>query len=145
MSISTKLDPFKDATLVVLNDKFIGDSGAAELAHFLNNHRNVVSLQIKSNDISGQGFIPVFEALLRNPGLKQLNIEYNNLGTNDYVQWHEPLSNLIIGSKNLSRLNVSNNKISGQGFQQLMEAIARSPSLKLLELRYNNIGTEHLQ
>lgn len=44
MSISTKLDPFKDATRIVLNDKFIGDSGAAELAHFLNNHRNVVSL-----------------------------------------------------------------------------------------------------
>lgn len=145
MSISTKLDPLKHQTRITLNDKFIGDSGANELAYFLANHRSVQSLEIKSNDISGDGFIVIFEALGQNPDLKELNVEYNNLGGNDYGQWAAALGDLIEGSKSLARLNISNNKITGEGFERISEAIARSRSLKLLELRYNNIGDEDMK
>lgn len=48
----------------------MGDPGASELARFLNNHQRVVSLEIKSNDISPEGFILVFKALQSNPTIK---------------------------------------------------------------------------
>jgi hypothetical protein len=52
------------------------------LAKFISDHRKVEVLEIKSNDISAEGFKDIFQALTLNPPLKQLIIEYNNLGEN---------------------------------------------------------------
>jgi Ran GTPase-activating protein (RanGAP) involved in mRNA processing and transport len=82
MSQQSQFDSFKDNARVVFNDRFIGDQGAQELAKFLSDHRKVEVLEIKSNDISADGFKEIFNALTRNPNLKQLIIEYNNLGDN---------------------------------------------------------------
>lgn len=80
MSFQSQFEVFRNNSRVVFNDRFIGDQGAHELSVFLKEHRKVESLEIKSNDISPIGFIEIFEALKSNPGLRQLNIEYNNLG-----------------------------------------------------------------
>lgn len=57
MSFSSAFEMFKDSARVVLNDRFMGDDGARELAAFLSSHGRVESLEIKSNDISSTGFI----------------------------------------------------------------------------------------
>lgn len=44
------------------------------MARFLAEHRKIEVLEVKSNDISAEGFKDVFEALTRNPNLKQLII-----------------------------------------------------------------------
>ena len=44
MSISTKLEQFRNNPRIVLNDKFIGDQGAGQLAYFISSHKGVISL-----------------------------------------------------------------------------------------------------
>lgn len=112
MSLASQLDAFRDNARVVFNDRFIGDEGAKELARFIAEHRRVEVLEIKSNDISAEGFKDIFEALTRNSSLRQLIIEYNNLGESQYDDWEDKLATLIEVSPKFERLNISNNKIT---------------------------------
>lgn len=124
----------------MFNDRFIGDAGAQELGVFLAEHRKMEVVEIKSNDISAVGFKDIFQALTRNVNLRQLIIEYNNLGENDYDDWPFSLSTLIEACPKLERLNISNNKVGSEAFKRLAPAFAASKSLKMLEVRYNNIS-----
>lgn len=74
MSLLAQFETFKDNARIVFNDKFMGDDGAKELARFIADHRKIEALEIKSNDISAEGFKDIFEALTRNTTLKQLII-----------------------------------------------------------------------
>lgn len=95
MSLLSQFENFKDNFKFVFNDRFIGDEGAAELARFLADHRKIQVLEIKSNDISAEGFKLIFQALTRNPNLKQLVIQYNNLGESQYDDWQISLTSLL--------------------------------------------------
>lgn len=141
MSLLAQFENFRDSARVVFNDKFMGDEGARELAKFIADHRKIEMLEIKSNDISAEGFKDIFEALTRNASLRQLVIEYNNLGESQYDDWEDKLSNLIEVSPKFERLNISNNKINSEAFKRIVPAIAASKSLKLVELRYNSISS----
>lgn len=141
MSLQSQFENFKDNARVVFNDRFIGDQGAHELAKFIADHRKIEVLEIKSNDISAEGFRDIFEALTRNPNLKQLIIEYNNLGENEYDDWPSSLATLLDSCPKFERLNISNNKISSEAFKRVVPYIASSKSLKLLEIRYNSISS----
>lgn len=44
----------------------------------------------------------------------------------------------------LERLNFSNNKLGRRGFSHMKQAICNSESLKLLEIKYNQIPTEEV-
>lgn len=39
------------------------------------------------------------------------------------------------------RLNISNNKITGEAFKRLAPALASSKFMKMVEVRYNNISS----
>ena len=41
MSFSSAFDMFKESARVVINDRFMGDEGAKELANFLTSHGRV--------------------------------------------------------------------------------------------------------
>jgi Ran GTPase-activating protein (RanGAP) involved in mRNA processing and transport len=110
----------------------------------LNEHRKLESLEIKSNDISAEGFKELFQALKRNPNLRQLVLEYNNLGEGEYEDWETSLCELIESSLKLERLNISNNKISSESFKRIVPSLARSKSLKMLEFRYNRIDSSDI-
>lgn len=44
-------------------------------------------------------------------------------------------------SPKFERLNISNNKITSEAFKRIVPSITASKSLKLIELRYNNINS----
>jgi Ran GTPase-activating protein (RanGAP) involved in mRNA processing and transport len=78
---------------------------------------------------------------MSNSQLRQLIIEYNSLGENEYDDWPSTLGKLMELCPKMERLNISNNKIGSEGFKRLAAFIANSRSLKLVEMRYNNIGS----
>jgi hypothetical protein len=57
MSFASLFEPLKQSTRIIINDRFIADEGAKELAVFLDNHRRVELLEVKSNEITSEGFI----------------------------------------------------------------------------------------
>lgn len=50
-----------------------------------------------------------------------------------------------MNSSKLERLNISNNKITSESFRRLASQFANSNSLKLLEIRYNNISSSDIE
>ncbi len=103
------------------------------------------SVEIKTNDISSEGFVDIFKALQRNPQLRQLIVEYNNLGQDSYNDWEGHFCALISNCPKLERLNISNNKISSESFKRIATHLANSNSLKLLEIRYNNFASADIE
>jgi Ran GTPase-activating protein (RanGAP) involved in mRNA processing and transport len=83
--------------------------------------------------------------LARNTNLKQLIVEYNNLGENEYDDWPLVLGEVFDGCPKFERLNISNNKIGSEAFKRLAPAVANSKSLKLFEVRYNSIGSSDVE
>ena len=141
MSFASQFENFRDSVRIVFNDRFIGDDGAKELARFIADHRKVQALEIKSNDISSDGFKDIFQSLTKNANLKQLIIEYNNLGENEYDDWPEVLAGVIEACPKFERLNISNNKIGSEAFKRIAPALAGSKFLKMVEVRYNSINS----
>lgn len=47
----------------------------------------------------------------------------------------------MVNCTKLERLNISNNKITGESLRRIASQLAASGNLKLLEMRYNNIGS----
>lgn len=138
-------DQFKDLARVTLNDKFIGDEGCAKLAEFISAHRRIECLEIKSNDIGPTGFQLIFSALADNPNLRYLILEYNNLG--ESYEGVEQLGTLLSVLNRLEFLCLSNNKLDDSALENLSTAISLSKSLKLVELKFNQLtskGVQHL-
>ena len=125
-----------------LNDKFLGDEGAARLAEFLDSHGKVEALEIKSNDIGPEGFQLIFQALKASP-IRYLVAEYNNLGMS--FEGVEELCKLIRDSNRLEYLNFGSNKIEDGSLELLSPSISSSPSLKLIELKFNGLTTKSVQ
>lgn len=116
MSILEWLESFRGAPKVVLNEKYIDNKGAKEVAKFLESHGKVELLELKSNDISGIGFADIFKALLKNVSIRQVIIEHNKLGEEGEDLWPSYFDELMRKSTRLERLNFSNNKINARAF-----------------------------
>ena len=79
--------------------------------------------------------------MTKNSNLKQLIIEYNNLGENEYDDWPEVLIGVMEACPKFERLNISNNKIGSEAFKRLAPGLAKSKFLKMVEVRYNSISS----
>lgn len=70
-------------------------------------------------------------------------LEYNNLG--ESYEGVEQLSSLVSVLNRLEYLCISNNKLEDMALETLSTAISMSKSLKLLEIKFNNITSKGIQ
>ena len=96
---------------LILNDMRIGDEGCFILAPFLNKNNAISVLELKGNNITGNGFIEIFQALRNNFKLKVLDLEWNFLGDN--INGIEALTSFLSENRSLSHIDLKNNKILG--------------------------------
>lgn len=85
----------------------------------------------------------IFKALADNPNLRYLILEYNNLGEN--YEGVEELGTLLSVLNRLEYLNISNNKLEDQSLEIMTTAISMSKSLKLIEMKFNNLTSKGIQ
>ena len=69
--------------------------------------------------------------------------EYNNLGLS--YEGVEQLQKLIRDAHKLEYLNIGSNKLEDGSLDILAREIANSPSLKLLELKFNSLTTKSVR
>lgn len=81
---------------------------------------------------------------MKNPNLRQLSIEHNRLGEEEDDDWPTYFSEFVSRSTKIERINFSNNKLGRRGFSHLKQAISNSESIKLVEVKYNQIPTEEI-
>jgi len=96
----------------------------------------VTELNLRENDIGGQGATGHAEALKVNQTLAELNLRYNGIGD----QGATGLAEALKVNQKVTELNLRDNDIGGQGATGLAEALKVNSTLRFLNLSYNNIG-----
>lgn len=126
-----------------LSDQFIGDAGAAIVSEFLTKHIHYASIEIRGNNLTGEGFAIICDGLKSLSDLQTLRAEWNLIGNNP--SGLEALHELVRCSKRLKIIDLRNNKLGPSDGSVLASIIRDSESLESLDLRWNELGDEAAQ
>jgi hypothetical protein len=134
--VELKLRAQRGSVNLSLGDAFIGDEGCETLALHLKEHPEIVSLDLKGNNISIAG-LRVLAPALRTSKLRSLSLEWNSISNDTDV-----LTEAFGFSDSLQTLDLRNNRISVQGAEHLAKLISINKSLVTLDLRWNELGAQ---
>ncbi|XP_056405894.1 leucine-rich repeat-containing protein 45 [Hyla sarda] len=123
---------------VILSDCMLSEDGLKHILQGLRNNAVAKYLDLKGNNLRGEGAEALGKLLRHNTSLVSLTLEWNNLG-----MWEDGFSNLCDGlscNQTLQRLDLRNNQISHKGAEELSTVLKHNLGLRELDLRWNNIG-----
>ena len=100
-------------------------------------------LDLHGNNISGKGIINLSRYLSKTINLKELCLEWNNLGNSNDA--FEVFCSAIGENSSIINLDLRNNCITEAGATALAALIRSNTCLKKLDLRWNEIGTDGIR
>ncbi|KAM3918676.1 NACHT, LRR and PYD domains-containing protein 12-like isoform 2-T2 [Leptodactylus fuscus] len=117
-----------------LDNNDLPDTSCTQLASIISNNRSLKILFLCNNPLSGPHFSDLMDAL-SSPDcrIEELNFGGNALPDTSFTQ----LASVIRNNQFLKRLHLSNNRLSGPHFSDLMAALS-SPADRIEELRLAN-------
>jgi len=130
-----------NCTLTYLDLQYnnISNTGAAALGEVLRTNTTLKELYLKDNKIGETGSEALGQALQSNHTLTHLNLNFNNdIGDSGAAAIAKALQ---ISGSNLTRLDLSFNKISSSGATSISEALCVNSSLTHLGLWRNKINS----
>ena len=127
-----------------LSKNRIGKSGTDNLVNFLQNEKcNIVELNLEDNNLQDSNIIRICDSICNNSKLK---LAYLNLGKNEISDNSiESLSNLISICENLKVLILRYNNLGNNSGALIINKIRDLSQLKMLDLSWNKIGDELTQ
>ncbi len=137
--LSNHLADQKNPQKLILTDLFLGDEGAIELANILEKNNEIISIEIRGNNISALGFGALCQALHQSTSLKKISAEWNNIGSDNLGVI--ALRELLQKNKSIQCVDLRNNNIDANCAAMLSNMI-RESSLQVCDLRWNNLGDE---
>lgn len=125
---------------LILNDLILGYEGARVVASMIPEyHAGIHHLEIKGNNLDGDAFEIIVSALLHCHYLKSIMAEWNSIGSSELGL--AALSHLTKTLHYLELIDLKNNRICHHLSPYLADIIrANQPSLKVLDLRWNELG-----
>ncbi|KAM3909975.1 NACHT, LRR and PYD domains-containing protein 12-like [Leptodactylus fuscus] len=119
-----------------LRSNNLPDTSCTQLASVIRNNQSLKKLDLSSNRLSGPHFSDLMAAL-SSPAcrIQELHLGKNNLPDTSCTQ----LASGIRNNQSLKILDLSNNRLSGPHFSDLMAALS-SPACRIQELRLQNNG-----
>ena len=127
-----------------ISNSHFGMANAVSLASVLKNHSKctLTELRLRHSEIESKGAVELMTALSKNNTLKQLDLSHNPIGT--HVEGVTAVAKLLEDHSNftLTRLELRDCRISGQGARELATALWKNSTLKHLNLNFNRIGVE---
>ncbi|XP_040268225.1 NACHT, LRR and PYD domains-containing protein 3-like isoform X3 [Bufo bufo] len=125
---------------LLLGGNGLPDTSCIQLASVIRNNPSLKKLDLYSNRLSGPHFSDLMEAL-SSPAcrIEELDLGNNDLADTSCIQ----LASAIKNNESLKMLVLSNNRLSGPHFSDLMEALS-SPacSIEKLYMRRNELSKE---
>ncbi|XP_077980716.1 leucine-rich repeat-containing protein 45-like [Glandiceps talaboti] len=129
-----------DRLFVEINfaDCMIGDEGIRMIAYGMSSNVAAKTLDLKGNNIRGNGAEAIGKMLRHNHTLKSLVLEWNSIGMweNSFAAFAEGVSS----NNTLELLDLRNNQIGHDSAGELAVALQRNTTVKLIDLRWNNVG-----
>ncbi|XP_077107524.1 leucine-rich repeat-containing protein 45 [Ranitomeya variabilis] len=123
---------------VLLSDCMLSEDGLKLILQGLRNNSVAKYLDLKGNNLRGEGAESLGKLLRHNTSVTSLTLEWNNLG-----MWEDGFSLLCDGlscNQTLEKLDLRNNQINHKGAEELSAALKQNLTLRELDLRWNNIG-----
>lgn len=133
-------EKLNDASEIVeLGDAFLGDALLPCVLEMLRKFPSKTSLSLRGNHLQTEGGIAIGKFLKENSSIKQLNVEWNNLGNLDCGV--EEIGYGLEMNESLQVLDLRNNNIGPGGANMLAKGLRNNKSLMRLDLRWNAIGS----
>ncbi|XP_075072889.1 leucine-rich repeat-containing protein 45 [Mixophyes fleayi] len=123
---------------VILSDCMLSEEGLKYILQGLHTNSVVKYLDLKGNNLRGDGAEALAKLLRHTSSLISLTLEWNNLG-----MWEDGFSLFCDGlsyNQTMQKLDLRNNQINHKGAEELSMALKRNLTLQELDLRWNNIG-----
>ncbi|CAG9329321.1 unnamed protein product [Blepharisma stoltei] len=133
--IENKLSAQQGSSTLNLGDAFIGDEGCGIVAQFLKDNLGVHNVELRGNNITGEGLRAIASALRGQTFVRNLSLEWNNLGNN-----LKPLAEALAYNESVQTLDIRNNRIGPEGAGYIADLIETNKSLVKIDLRWNDIG-----
>jgi hypothetical protein len=134
------LEVQKNSPTLQLGESYLNDEACSILAKYLEYHDTFSSIDLHGNNITGNGMIHLAHYLSKATVLRELSLEWNNLGSS--IHGFEVLCSAIAENVSLVSLDLRNNCITEAGAGALATLIRANTALQKIDLRWNEIGTE---
>ncbi|RZF48969.1 hypothetical protein LSTR_LSTR003045 [Laodelphax striatellus] len=138
-AVGSVISRLKNIFKLDVSDSLLPASSLSVLLQKLTNSQ-LLGLNLKGNNIFGEGLDALSRFLLKNRSLKILKLEWNNLGAS--VDGFCQLCHALSSNNILEALDLRNNELNSECAFELADSITRNTALKLLDLRWNNLGSE---
>ena len=112
--------------------------GVTELAHALENHPSLLSLNISATNITNNGIKKISISLKNNYILQYLDLSENNIGDDGAIE----IADALRVNNTLKSLNLYCNMIGDEGIFNLVDSLKVNYNLSSLYLSENNIGDD---
>ena len=112
-----------------MQDTLVAASGVQALADALTaEHAALVTLELRSNQLSDREVAPLAAAVTRNKTLRELSLIWNNLGDATARAFAAALPQIA----SLTELGLSSNMLTDEGLRALCEALPQNQSIRRL-------------
>ena len=128
------------STLKVLdlnNNKDRSKKISAAITYVITKNKSLERLSLSNNNLNDNGIIKIAQSLCKHSNLKLINLQRNNITT----KTAEALASIISSNTGLEELYLGNNQLQ-LGAAKISTALRNISSLKVLDLRNNNIPEE---
>ncbi|RNA23876.1 leucine-rich repeat-containing 45 [Brachionus plicatilis] len=122
-----------------LNDCFLTNYALEYICNALINNSTVKSLELRGNNIHGEGTQHLAKVLRQNSSIISLTLEWNSLGLDEFNNFSKFCESLSMNSS-LKFLDLRNNQINFNSALELSTVFENNKILQHLDLRWNNIG-----
>ncbi|CAF1332763.1 unnamed protein product [Adineta ricciae] len=126
-------------TSIHLNDCNLSTDALQALLHGLVTNTTCKTLELKGNGIQGAGTEALAKVLRRNQTLRNLRLEWNQIGAMNSPAF-SVFCDALADNKSVIELDLRNNDINHVGASELATALKRNTTLRALDLRWNNVG-----
>ena len=135
--LQTRLQAQRGSLKLNLSDSFIGDEGCDLVARYLRDNPGTQALELRGNNITGDGVIRLAPAFHSGCTIKRLSLEWNTIGNGTAAVY-----DLLIDNTSVTSLDLRNNRIGPEGAGPLARLIEGNKTITALDLRWNDLGAE---
>ncbi|OMJ78376.1 hypothetical protein SteCoe_21806 [Stentor coeruleus] len=133
--LESKLSMQRGTNTLNLSDCFIGDEGCQVVAKYLRENTLIHNLELRGNAITCIGVDILSSILSSKSYLKNVSLEWNNIGDNLGV-----FADALSRNNSIKNIDLRNNRIGPEGANHIAKIIENNLSIQKIDLRWNDIG-----
>jgi len=138
--VRNQLEDTRQSTTQSLAYASLSDDGVAEVAKFVRDNPFVKYLDLRGNNMQGQGAKALANGIKANRSMRSLNLKWNCIGKD----WNglSAICEALKGNLTITQVDLRNNHIDSAGAEYVAEVVKGNTTITHFDLSWNNFGVE---